>query len=76
MEKLLAILHEIRPDIDFTAEQDLIGGGMLDSLDIMEIVAEIGDAFGISLSPADIVPANFHSAEAMWEMIEKKKQRA
>ena len=33
---------EIRPDVDFANEQDLIGSGILDSLDIMEIVAEIG----------------------------------
>lgn len=73
MEKLLSILHEIRPDVDFNAEQDLIGDGILDSLDIMEIVAEISDAFDISLSPSDIVPANFHSAAALWVMIEKKR---
>lgn len=34
--------------------------------------AEISDAFDISLSPSDIVPANFHSA-ALWAMIEKKR---
>ncbi len=73
MEKLLAILNEIRPDVDFTTENDLVGGGILDSLDIMEIVAEISDAFDITLSPADIVPANFHSAEALWQMIQRKQ---
>ncbi len=72
MEKLLDLLKEIRPDVDFAAEQNLIDGGVLDSLDIMEIVAEMSDVFGITLAPADIVPANFHSAEAMWEMIQKK----
>ncbi len=74
MEQLLAILKEIRPDVDFEAEEDLIGKGILDSLDIMEIVAELGDAFGITLSPADIVPANFHSAQALWEMVERKQR--
>ena len=74
MEQLLAILKEIRPDVDFEAEEDLIGKGILDSLDIMEIVAELGDAFGITLSPADIVPPNFHSAQALWEMIERKQR--
>ena len=73
MEQLLKILKEIRPDVDFEKEQDLIGDGILDSLDIMEIVAEISDAFDITLSPADIVPANFHSAEALWQMIQRKQ---
>ena len=74
MEQLLAILKEIRPDVDFEAEEELIGKGILDSLDIMEIVAELGDPFVITLSPADIVPANCHSAQALWEMIERKQR--
>ncbi len=69
MEKLIAILNEIRPDVDFANETGLIDRGVLDSLDIMEIVAEISDAFGITLSPADIVPENFNSAQALWAMI-------
>lgn len=69
MEKLIAILNEIRPDVDFANETGLIDRGVLDSLDIMEIVAEISDAFGITLSPADIVPENFNSAQALWAII-------
>ncbi len=69
MEKLIGILSEIRPDVDFAQETGLIDRGVLDSLDIMEIVAEIGDAFGVTLSPADIVPENFNSAQALWAMI-------
>ena len=72
MEKLLKLLKGIRPDVDFEKEESLIGAGVLDSLDIMEIVAEIGDAFGVELSPADIIPVNFDSAQAMWAMIQKK----
>ncbi len=73
MEELLKILEEVRSDIDFTTEKGLIEHGILDSLDIMEIVAEISDAFDISVSPADIIPQNFNSAEALWAMIQKLK---
>lgn len=73
MEQLLQILNEIRPDVDFKNEQCLIGDGILDSLDIMEIVSEISDAFLVQLSPADIVPENFNSAAALWQMILKKQ---
>ena len=73
MEELLKILQEVRSDIDFTTEKGLIEHGILDSLDIMEIVAEISDAFDISVSPADIIPQNFNSAEALWAMIQKLK---
>lgn len=71
MDKLIDLLSEIRPDVDFKNEKHLIDNQILDSLNIMEIVSEICDAFDIELSPADIIPANFNSAEAMWNMIER-----
>lgn len=71
MDKLLEILSEVRPDVDFINETKLIDNGILDSLNIMEIIAEISDEFDIELSPADIVPANFNSAESRWAMIQR-----
>lgn len=71
MDKLLEILSEVRPDVDFKNETKLIDNGILDSLNIMEIIAEISDAFDVELSPADIVPANFNSAASLWTMIER-----
>ena len=59
MKELIQLLKEIRPDVDFENNTALIDQGVLDSLDIMEIVAEITDRFDVSISPADIVPANF-----------------
>lgn len=71
MDKLLEILSEVRPDVDFKNETKLIDNGILDSLNIMEIIAEISDEFDIELSPADIVPVNFNSAESLWAMIQR-----
>ncbi len=73
MEELLELLEEIKPDVDFNTEEGLIDNAILDSLDIMSIVAEITDKFDIVISPADIIPTNFNSAKAMWEMIERLK---
>ncbi len=73
MKELIQLLKEIRPDVDFENNTALIDQGVLDSLDIMEIVAEITDRFDVSISPADIVTANFNSAAALWAMIEKLK---
>lgn len=73
MDKLLELLGEIRPDVDFENETALIDKGILDSLNILEIVSELSDAFDVDISPADIVPVNFNSAAAMWKMIERLK---
>lgn len=70
MEKLLEILSEIRPDVDFEKENALIDDAILDSLNIMEIIAEVSDEFDVTFSPADIVPENFNSAKSLWEKIQ------
>lgn len=71
MEELLNILTEIKPDVDFANETGLIDNGILDSFDIVQVIQELKDAFDIEISPADIVPENFNSAEALWNMVQK-----
>ena len=69
MEELLEILEDIDPDIDYTTADHLIDGKLLDSFSIVSLVAEISDAFDIEISPKYLVPENFNSAKAMWNMI-------
>lgn len=73
MDRLLRILGDIRPDVDFEHETGLIDGGILDSLNILEIVGEISDVFDVDITPAEIVPSNFNSAAAMLDMINRLK---
>ena len=70
MERLLEILEEINPDIDFENCTTLIDDGLLDSFAILEIVAEINDAFDVEVSAPEIIPENFNSAQALWAMME------
>lgn len=71
MEELLEILKEVNPDVDFEHCETLIDEGILDSFDIVSIVGELNDAFDIEITPVDIIPANFNSARAMWEMVQR-----
>lgn len=73
MERLLEILEEINPDIDFENCTTLIDDGLLDSFAILEIVAEINDAFDVEVSAPEIIPENFNSAQALWAMIQGLK---
>lgn len=68
-EKLLEILEDVRPDVDFENEDQLVDGNILDSFDIITIVGEIKDTFGINITVTDIVPENFNSVEKMIELI-------
>ncbi|WP_407400805.1 acyl carrier protein [Treponema sp.] len=70
MDQLISILSEIKPDVDFTTETGLIDNALLDSFDIVQIVGRLNEEFDIEITPKDIVPENFNSAEALWKMVE------
>lgn len=69
MEQLLEILREIDDTVDYESETALIDGEIIDSLDLMELISEIEDAFDVAIEMEDIIPENFNSAEAMWNLI-------
>ena len=73
MDELLQLLEDIKPTVDFRTCTGLIDDGYLDSFDILSIVSELNDAFGIEISPVDIIPENFNSAQALWDMVERLK---
>lgn len=72
MEKLLEILSEIRPEVDYANETDLVNRHLLDSLDIVVLVSDIEEAYGIVIDVNDIAPENFSSLEAMLKLIERR----
>lgn len=71
MDQLMDILTEVNSDVDYETCDTLVDDGILDSFDIVSIVGELNDTFDIEITPVDIVPENFNSAEAMWEMIQR-----
>ena len=71
MDKLMRILSELSSDIDFETEDTLIDGCLLDSFDIVTLVAEIDDAFGIEIPAEALIPENFNSAKAIFALIQQ-----
>ena len=71
MEELLSILRELHPDIDFETCDTLIDDKILDSIDIVSLVAEISDTFDVAIPAEELVPENFNSAEALWDLIQR-----
>ena len=71
MEELMRILSELHPDVDFDMETDLVGDGILDSLDIVTLITEINSEFDVSIPAEEILPENFCSAEAIYALIER-----
>ena len=75
MEKLLELLKGIRPDVDFTNETALIDDGILDSFDVVSIISEIDDVFGVQIRITELDPENFNSAEAIWALVQELKRK-
>ena len=71
MEKLLGELSQIRDDVDFENEKNLVDDGLIDSLDLTQIIAALDDAFDVRISAGEIEPENFNSAEAMLALVHK-----
>lgn len=70
MDELMELLEEVAPDVDFATETRLIDDKVLDSFSIVSLVAQLADTFDIEISPKYLVPENFNSAQAMWNMIQ------
>ncbi|MCI8429211.1 MAG: acyl carrier protein [Lachnospiraceae bacterium] len=73
MEALMEVLSALKPEIDFEREKELIDEGLLESFDVITLIAEIEEQFGIEIPAEEIVPENFNSAEGIWNLCERIK---
>ena len=70
-EKILEILQDLRPELDFTESNDFIGDGYLDSFDMIGLVSALDKEFGISILGEDIIPENFANLESIINVVNK-----
>ena len=71
MEKLLEILEDLHPEVDFETEEHLIDNKILNSFDIVTIVAEVDSEYDVAIPAEHLLPKNFNSAKALYALIEK-----
>ena len=74
MDRLIEILEDIQPDVDYKNCEDLIDGHHLDSLAIISLIAELEDEFDVTIPAIEIKPDNFNSAERIMKMIERLQE--
>ena len=72
--KIIEILQDIRPGVDWEAETAIIDDGLLDSFDIITLVGEFEAAFGVKIGLEHLEPENFNSLGAMKALIEELGQ--
>ena len=70
-DKILTLLQQELPDIDFTTDAELVSDGILDSLSITAIIAALTMEFGVTIPYEEIVEENFNSVDALTAMVER-----
>jgi len=71
LERIIEILEEVKEDVDYTMEDQLVDGGILDSFDIVALVSELKSEFDVEIGIEDLTPENFNSAETICNLIER-----
>lgn len=71
MSELIEILENLHPEVDFDTCTTLIDDKILDSFDIITIISEINEEFDVVIPAEEIVPENFNSAQALYDLVKK-----
>lgn len=70
-EKILEILNDINPDVDYETETSLVDDSVLDSFDLVSLVSELNSCFDINITVIDFVPENFNTLSAITALVER-----
>ncbi|TPV31831.1 acyl carrier protein [Paucihalobacter ruber] len=70
-DKILQQLSEIRPEFDFKESSNFIAEGLLDSFDVVQLVAALDEHYNISIDGMDIIPENFSSIDSILAILIK-----
>ena len=71
MSVLLEILQEMHDDVDFESHKTLIDDNVIDSFDIITLIAEIDDRLGVTIPAEELIPENFNSYAAINALISR-----
>lgn len=71
-ERVEKVLVAVKKDLEqHLGETSLITDGLLDSLDIMNLIMELEGEFDIEIDPEDVLSENFESVDKIISLIEK-----
>lgn len=71
MEKVIRILEEIKDGVDYNSCVTLIDDGIFDSFDIIQAINGLNEEFDIEIPATEIIPENFNSAKALFDMVNR-----
>ena len=72
----MEILMNMDDSIDYEKEQALIDDHILDSFGVITLVSDLEEAFDISIEAGEMIPENFNSAQAIWNMVRRLQENS
>lgn len=73
-ERVLKLLEQVLPQIDFKTSADLIDDGILDSLSIVTMISELSMEFGIEFDMAELGPDDLNSLDDIVSLVDRLRQ--
>lgn len=70
--RLKKILEKINGEVIKYSGEDMIEDGILDSLEVMQIITEIENEFEVEMTADDIVMENFKTMETIGVLVKKR----
>ena len=74
MDRVIEILKGVHPEVDYEKETGLIDKRIFDSFDVVTIVGELMDEFDIEITAEHMIPENFNSAAAVYELVKRLEE--
>ena len=73
VKKIIGIMKEMRPYEEITETTELIESGILDSLVILHLAAQLEIAFDVEIADEALTAVNFANADAIAQLGRKSK---
>lgn len=74
MDTIIDILSSIKSGVDFANEDQIVTGGILDSIDITELITALEEEFDIEIGMEYMENENFDSVAAIWDMVQELQE--
>ena len=69
--RIIEILSEIRPEVDFNVDVNFFESGLLDSFDVVTLVTALDEEYKISIDGLDVSPDNFSTVNTIVVLLSK-----
>jgi acyl carrier protein len=69
---LETVLYD-RPGLELTNHFPLLEAGLLDSLQIFNLVTFLQTRFGVTIPPTELLPENFASIQALAALVQRQR---